>query len=260
MWMGIMNREISASYHAAITSATSAKSQTLKRVYDILNCGSRSRFTILTEAGPIIVHNCILGLGYGTGALKLQHTLKTTPPGAVVDEEEAKRIVGVYRDKNHAVIDLWREGDEVIRTMADWGNTKPFYYGLNKCLVVDKEGIRLPNGLYIRYPGLKLDTSEAKSKYVYSSRKGPVPLWGGSLVENVVQGLARVVVGQQMLKIKKRYPVKLTVHDAAVIVAPEAQKDEALEYIIECMSEPPEWAKGLPVACEAKFASSYGEC
>ena len=201
-----------------------------------------------------------MGLGYGTGALKLQHTLKTTPPGAIVDEEEAKRIVGVYRDKNHAVIDLWREGDEVIRTMVDWGNTKPFYYGLNKCLVVDKEGIRLPNGLYIRYPGLRLDTSEAKSKYVYSSRKGPVPLWGGSLVENVVQGLARVVVGQQMLQIKKRYPVKLTVHDAAVIVAPEAQKDEALEYIIECMSEPPEWAKGLPVACEAKFASSYGEC
>ena len=217
----------------------------------------------ISKANPVerfVGKTCILGLGYGTGALKLQHTLKTTPPGAIVDEEEAKRIVGVYRDKNHAVIDLWREGDEVIRTMADWGNTKPFYYGLNKCLVVDEEGIRLPNGLYIRYPGLKLDTSEAKSKYVYSSRKGPVPLWGGSLVENVVQGLARVVVGQQMLKIKKRYPVKLTVHDAAVIVAPEAQKDEALEYIIECMSEPPEWAKGLPVSCEAKFASSYGEC
>jgi DNA polymerase I-like protein with 3'-5' exonuclease and polymerase domains len=209
----------------------------------------------VTKANPVerfVGKTCILGLGYGTGALKLQHTLKTTPPGAVVDEEEAKRIVGVYRDKNHAVIDLWKEGDE--------GNTKPFYYGYNKCLVVEKEGIRLPNGLYIRYPGLKYDTSEAKGKYVYFSRKGPVSLWGGTLVENVVQALARIVVGQQMLEIKKRYPVKLTVHDAAVVVVPEAEKDEALEYIVERMSVPPSWCPTLPVACEAKYAQSYGEC
>jgi DNA polymerase I-like protein with 3'-5' exonuclease and polymerase domains len=217
----------------------------------------------VTKANPVerfVGKTCILGLGYGTGALKLQHTLKTTPPGAVVDEEEAKRIVGVYRDKNYAVIDLWREGDEAIKTIADWGTTKPFYYGKNKCLIIDKEGVLLPNGLYIRYPELKLDTSEAKSKYVYSSRKGPVALWGGTLVENVVQALARIVVGQQMLKIKERYPVKLTVHDAAVVVVPEAEKDEALAFVIDCMSEPPQWASGLPVACEAKFASSYGEC
>lgn len=217
----------------------------------------------VSKADPVerfVGKTCILGLGYGTGALKLQHTLKTTPPGAIVDEEEAKRIVGVYRTKNHEVIDLWREGDEAIKTMADWGNTKPFYYGQHKCLVIEKEGVRLPNGLYIRYPGLKYDTSEAKGKYVYFSRKGPVSLWGGTLVENVVQALARIVVGQQMLEIKKRYPVKLTVHDAAVVVVPEAQKDEALAYIVERMSEPPAWASGLPVACEAKFAQSYGEC
>jgi DNA polymerase I-like protein with 3'-5' exonuclease and polymerase domains len=217
----------------------------------------------VSKADPVerfVGKTCILGLGYGTGALKLQHTLKTTPPGAVVDEEESKRIVGVYRAKNHAVIDLWREGDEAIKTMADWGNSKPFYYGQHHCLIIEKQGVRLPNGLYIRYPGLKYDTSEAKGKYVYFSRKGPVSLWGGTLVENVVQALARIVVGQQMLQIRSRYPVKLTVHDAAVVVVPEAQKDEALAYIVERMSEPPAWASGLPVSCEAKFAQSYGEC
>jgi DNA polymerase len=217
----------------------------------------------ISKANPVerfVGKTCILGLGYGTGALKLQHTLKTTPPGAVVDEEESKRIVGVYRTKNHAVIDLWREGDEAIATMADWGNSKPFYYGQHHCLIIEKQGVRLPNGLYIRYPGLKYDTSEAKGKYVYFSRKGPVSLWGGTLVENVVQALARIVVGQQMLQIRSRYPVKLTVHDAAVVVVPEAEKDEALAYIVERMSEPPAWASGLPVSCEAKFAQSYGEC
>lgn len=217
----------------------------------------------ISKSDPVerfVGKTCILGLGYGTGAMKLQHTLKTTPPGAVVDDDESKRIVGVYREKNDKVIELWKEGDEVIKTLADWGNTKPFYYGNHKCLQVHKEGIRLPNGLYIRYKELKLDTSESKSQYVYKSRKGPVSIWGGTLVENVVQALARIVVGEQMLKIRSRYPVKLTVHDAAVVVVPESEKDAAMDFIIECMSITPDWASGLPVACEAKFATSYGEC
>jgi DNA polymerase len=203
---------------------------------------------------------CILGLGYGTGALKLQHTLKTSPPGAIVSEIEAKSYVDTYRDANDKVIQLWRDGDKVIADLAYWGDTKPYTYGKHKCLKVTKEGITLPNGLMIRYAEIKRDTEESKTRYIYKSRKGPVSIWGGSLVENVVQALARIVVGEQMLKIQERYRVALTVHDAAVILVPESEKDEALEYIVECMSVPPDWAKGLPVACEAKFGHSYGEC
>ena len=218
----------------------------------------------ISKADPVerfVGKTCILGLGYGTGALKLQHTLKTSPPGAVVTEDEAKEFVKTYRDTNDKVIELWREGDRVIKDLADWPKgKKPYYYGKNKCLEVHPEGIKMPNGLMIRYPELHLNTEETKSQYVYKSRKGPVSLWGGSLVENVVQALARIVVGEQMLKIQERYRVALTVHDAAVIVVPEAAKDEAMEYVIECMSVPPEWARGLPVACEAKWGYSYGEC
>ena len=217
----------------------------------------------VSKANPIerfVGKTCILGLGYGTGALKLQHTLKTSPPGAIVTEEEAKSYVDTYREANDKVIELWRDGDKVIKDLADWGDLKPYYYGEHKCLKITKEGVTLPNGLQIRYPDLRLDTSEEKSRYVYKSRKGPVSLWGGSLVENVVQALARIVVGEQMLKIQERYRVVLTVHDAAVVVIPEAEKDKALAYIVERMSEAPEWCKSLPVTCEANFAQSYGEC
>jgi hypothetical protein len=54
----------------------------------------------ISKADPIerfVGKTCILGLGYGTGAKKLQHTLKTQPPGAVVELNEAKRIVNIYR-------------------------------------------------------------------------------------------------------------------------------------------------------------------
>jgi DNA polymerase len=217
----------------------------------------------ITKANPIerfVGKTCILGLGYGTGALKLQHTLKTQPPGAAVTEDEAKSYVSTYRTANDKVIELWRDGDKVIKDLANWGGIKPYYYGEHKCLKITQDGVILPNGLSIRYPELKLDTSAAESKYIYKSRKGPVSLWGGALVENVVQALARIIVGEQMIEINKRYRVALTVHDAAVIVVPEAEKDEALAHVIECMSTPPKWARGLPVTCEAKYAQTYGEC
>ena len=80
------------------------------------------------------------------------------------------------------------------------------------------------------------------------------------MVENIVQALARIIIGEQMLIVNRKYRPVLTVHDAIVNVIPEAEIDEAMKYIIETMSTPPDWAKGLPVACEAHFGDSYGDC
>lgn len=219
----------------------------------------------ITKANPeerFVGKTCILGLGYGTGALKLQHTLATAQPISVkIDEEESKRIVNIYRNKNKQIVKLWREGDKMLEGLYTWSDeSSAFDYGEHGVVKVDKTGIRLPNGLYIRYPELEKKTDEGKTHYVYKSRRGEIPLWGGSIVENVVQALARIVVGEQMLAIQQRYRVVLTVHDAAVCVVPEAEQNEALAYIIECMSTPPAWGKDLPITCEAKVAHSYGEC
>jgi len=217
----------------------------------------------ITKKDPVerfVGKTCILGLGYGTGALKLQHTLKTSPPGADLELDKCEQIVKLYRDTNDKIVKLWRESDKALKSMADWQKDfKPFTLGENRCLWVYEEGIKLPNGLFIRYPELKLNTDDTKSGYQYKSRKGPVSLWGGSVVENVVQALARIIVGQQMLKLTERYNVALTVHDAAVCVVPDDEVDEACAWIVEVMSEAPDWASGLPVACEAHFGANYGE-
>ena len=206
---------------------------------------------------------CILGLGYGTGALKLQHTLKTQPPGADLTKDKCDEIVKLYRKENKKIVDLWNTGDDLLADLHSWEEDKnPYWYGAKgtRCLLVTPEGIQLPNKLWIRYPDLKLITEESKSYYQYQSRKGPVTLWGGSVVENVVQALARIIVGQQMIEISKLYDVALTVHDAAVCVVPEDELEEALARIVEVMSTPPDWAKDLPVACEAKYGRTYGDC
>jgi DNA polymerase len=218
----------------------------------------------ITKADPterFVGKTCILGLGYGTGALKLQHTLATSQPVSVkLDEEECKRIVGVYRDNNSSIIALWREADRMLENMIDGKIKKPIQFGEHGCVYYDKDGIILPNGFRIRYPNLRRVTKDDKTQIVYDSRKGEVSIWGGAVVENVVQALARIVVGTQMCEINDKYRVALTVHDAAVVVAEEDEVDEAIKFVTTVMSTAPDWAQGLPVACEAKVGATYGDC
>jgi len=218
----------------------------------------------ITKADPterFVGKTCILGLGYGTGAMKLQHTLATSQPVSVkLDEEECKRIVGVYRDNNSSIIALWREADRMLENMIDGKIKKPIAFGEYECVHYDKDGIILPNGFRIRYANLRRVIKDDKTQIVYDSRKGEVSIWGGAVVENVVQALARIVVGTQMCEINDRYRVALTVHDAAVVVADEDDVDDAIEFVTSVMSKAPDWAKGLPVACEAKVGVTYGDC
>jgi DNA polymerase len=218
----------------------------------------------ITKADPterFVGKTCILGLGYGTGALKLQHTLATSQPVSVkLDEEECKRIVGVYRDNNSSIIALWREADRMLENMIDGKIKKPIPFGEHGCVHYDKDGIILPNGFRIRYANLRRVTKDEKTQIVHDSRKGEVSIWGGAVVENVVQALARIVVGTQMCEINDRYRVALTVHDAAVVVAEEDEVDKAIEFVTTVMSTAPDWAQGLPVACEAKVGATYGDC
>ena len=201
---------------------------------------------------------CILGLGYGTGAAKLQHTLKTQPPGAELKLDECKRIVDLYRQENNKITELWRDCDNALSRLIGCAPFTMFSLGRHGAVKMTADGILLPNGLYIRYPQLRLNDDGRMS---YTSRRGPVNIWGGAMVENIVQALARIVVGEQMLTLQGRgYRPVLTVHDAAVLVVKEAELDKALVDIVEVMSTAPAWAVGLPVACEAKHGKSYGEC
>ena len=216
----------------------------------------------LTKADKIerfVGKTCILGLGYGTGAMKLQNVLKLG--GAELSETECQRLVNLYRELNDKVVELWRDCDGALSDIASWPKDKPEYYiGQKKVVSVTPEGLKLPNGLYIYYPELEWDTSELKGGYVYNSRRGKIGTWGGSVVENIVQALARIIIGEQMVAISHKYRPVLTVHDAIVCIAGEEEKDEALNYIMEEMSKPPDWAKDCPITCEGGYAKNYGDC
>jgi DNA polymerase I-like protein with 3'-5' exonuclease and polymerase domains len=92
------------------------------------------------------------------------------------------------------------------------------------------------------------------SRFVVRGSAGPF------IVHNCVQALARIVVAEQMLKIRDAgYHVAFQVHDENVCVVPEDQAEQAEKDIVGIMSTPPSWAPDLPVACEAGTADTYGE-
>jgi DNA polymerase len=221
----------------------------------------------VTKEQRFVGKTVVLGCGYGTGGVKLQSTLATATPSVVLAEAEAKRIVDVYRTENDKIKDLWGEGDDLLDALIQKQfKGKTFYFGKHECLMYGEEGIRLPNGLHIRYPELERksevneETKRSSMKTKYKSRKGPVYIWGGTVVENVVQALARCIVGEQLMEISKHYKVALTVHDSVVCVVPEAEINEALDRITGIMSVAPRWAPGLPISCEATYGKSYGDC
>jgi DNA polymerase I-like protein with 3'-5' exonuclease and polymerase domains len=204
---------------------------------------------------------CILGLGYGTGAKKLQNVLKLGA-GVEFDEAECKRLVQVYRELNNKVTDFWRTCENALQDLVYWPEGKePYYLDKHNTLLLDKEGIKFPNGLYIRYPDLHVDTSESNKRYLYKKRYNmEVTIWGGSVTENVVQALARIVIGEQMIQINEKYRPALTVHDAVVCVLPDEEVETGTKYIENIMSKAPEWADGLPIACESGVSDNYGDC
>ena len=85
-------------------------------------------------------------------------------------------------------------------------------------------------------------------------------IYGGKVIENVCQGIARCVMAEQMLRITKRYKVLLTVHDSVVCSVPDVQVDEAAAFISSCMRWAPDWAVGLPVRGDVEVGKTYGEC
>jgi DNA polymerase I-like protein with 3'-5' exonuclease and polymerase domains len=198
----------------------------------------------------------ILGAGYGMGAQKFQTQLKTF--GTEINEGEAKHIIGVYRVTYPMIPKLWEQGGTAIEAIV---NNQSVTFGTGAVVVSGNKGVLMPNGLYQRYPHLRqIQDTDGRYQYVYDARRGVNKIYGGKLVENICQGIARCIIGEQMIRIAKRYKVVLTVHDAIACVALEKEAQEAVAYVEECMKWVPEWALGLPLSCEVGFGKSYGEC
>jgi DNA polymerase len=195
------------------------------------------------------------------GAKKFRAQLATFK--VKLEEDECAHIIRVYRETYPKIPLLWKQAGDVLRAIES-GTSTPF--GVEGILVVEgKKGIRLPNGLYLKYPNLRWhNNGDGEREMVYDTKKFkttvPNKIYGGKVVENVCQALARIIIGEQMLLVAKKYKVVMTVHDAIGCIIPKSEKETGQEYIEMCMRIRPKWALGLPLNCEAGTGRSYGEC
>jgi len=220
------------------------------RIYDI----SEDQ---VTKDQRFVGKTTILGAGYGMGAVKFQAQLKSF--GTDISLNEARRIIEIYRSANWKISHVWREAQNMVSRMA---NGETYQFGKKGVVEVigNRESIRLPSKLLMRYEDLKGEQNSQGTEYSYKTRRGRTRIYGGKVIENVCQALARCVIGDQMLLINNKYRAVLTVHDSVIACVPESEAEEAQQYVEKCMRYVPTWAKGLPLECESGMAYAYGDC
>lgn len=261
------------------------------RVYDILNCGPRNRFTVEGR----LVHNC----GYQGGAnafatmavtyglqIGEQRDMLWEKSSPALREDIADRW-GRYGSKSGMDRGSW---EAAMCVVLPWRNKndriQAYWYALEEAAIdaVNNPGVtrtvgkvaykkagsflwcRLPGGRALCYPYPRLETVETpfgtKTGLVYKgvnsvTRKwGDQKFYGGLAAENITQAVARDLMAEGMLRVEAAgYACILTVHDE--IVTETEAGFGSLDEFTALMTELPTWAGGLPVAAEGWIGERY---
>lgn len=215
----------------------------------------------------------ILGAGYGMGHIKF--VASCLQDDLVVIEDMAKLAIKAYREKYKSVVSTWYATERAaVRAIQEPGSIHKccgdrIAYGMDR----KREFLvcRLPSGRFLRYfrPTASMvetpwGTEKMEIRYWTTDLKGGLSqfkTYGGSLVENNTQAVARDLMASGMLKSEAAgYHNVLTVHDEIIGEAPDADfasGAKSLKKFIEIMCDIPDWAKGCPVTAEGFISKRY---
>jgi DNA polymerase len=223
----------------------------------------------VTKAQRFIGKIAVLGLGYGMGWRKFQHTLAAGAMGPPVDisDAEAQRIVRMYRATSKEIVAMWARCEHILSNMIQRNN------GQYKCLEWDHESVWLPNGMGLHYYALNAQFDDERGKYTnfkYRQRGAYTHIYGGLALENFVQALSRVIIGEQLLRVKRNLAllpitkkqharVVMTTHDELVSCVPVKHARKTLDMMVKVMADAPAWAPGLVLNAEGGYDRCYSK-
>ena len=195
----------------------------------------------------------ILGCGYGMGGKRFAEQCATM--GINVAEDEAKRIVAVYREKNNRIAQYWRDVEnDFVEMVKEAGRVRSVE-------------LPLPSGRLLTYHnpriiqretpwGVMRDTAQVDTLNSVTRQWVSQIIWGGLLTENVVQATARDMMATAMMALEvKGYNVILSVHDEIICEVPD--DFGSLDEMIDIMTQVPAWAEGCPINAEGKEGKRY---
>jgi DNA polymerase len=197
-----------------------------------------------------------LGLGYGMGSDKFVDAVRTMA-GMKITKAESKVVVDAYRNTHREVTALWKEAETALAAVVAGGVGVIGKHSSFGGLAFTQDGIRLPNGTRIQFPKLH----RASDGFAYLEGTTPVNIYGGKVIENVVQALARIIVVDQILDASDEagVPYCHMVHDEGLWVVDEDKADWMLEIAERHMRTAPKWWPDIPLNSEGSCARSYGD-
>jgi DNA polymerase I-like protein with 3'-5' exonuclease and polymerase domains len=202
-----------------------------------------------------------LASGYQMGPYRFREAARIN--GVKISPSEAEQAIKIYRQTHPMVEALWGRAQTAIPMLASGQISADHRLDGHGIVQMRKGAILLPSGLSIRYPELRFDRDGGqyeKGEWSFVAGRGErTRLYGGKVVENIVQALARIIVMDQTMEIRKQYPVVMHSHDEVVLYVKEDEAEEALKFGVACMKQPPSWAPRLPVAAKGAYARRYGE-
>lgn len=230
-------------------------SSNLRPVFDILNSGSRNQFTVLTDAGPLIVHNC--GFLGGAGAFEVFGRVY----GLKVSKTESQRAVDGWRKANPWAMQHGNVlEDAYLRAMRNKGHE--FKAG-RIVYLFDGQTLwyALPSGRVLCYPNAKFDEqgnvtyTKAAWKPAADAKEWPrARLWKGLACENVVQATANDILRESLRQLDG---VIAHVHDEIVVECPARDAEAVAARMHQIMCTAPAWAEGLPLGAEGVTTTRY---
>ena len=196
-----------------------------------------------------------LSLIYGTGAKKLRAQCKMLS-GKDIGEDFAQHVVDLYRADYAFVKAAWHDAGKALDAIIKDTYTT-IGLGELQLPVEGSRGIKLPSGLYMTYPELKEERDETgRKQYVYKTYKGPVHIHAAKCYQNVIQALARCVMGEDMVRVNRLYPVALTIHDAVYCVVDDSKAEQAVRDIVTELRKAPAWLAGMPLDAEGGYGKN----
>lgn len=202
-----------------------------------------------------------LACGYqgGVGALKAMGGEKMG-----LTEAEMKKIIQDWRSSNRAIVRLWSDVQQATIEAIERGRSRLRQKAIIFEMMWGFLTIRLPSGRRLVYQKARLTETDTGLKITYTgvnqtSRKWDrMETYGGKLVENIVQAIARDCLAEAMLNVDMILPegsaIVGHVHDEMIIEATEALTQE---MVLQAMTQTPTWAKGLVLNADSYETPFY---
>jgi len=206
----------------------------------------------------------VLGLGYQCGDEKFYNMVLMLARILGIDlstvvawtPKLAHRTVRTYRDRYWQIPNLWNRLQSATRSV--WSNPAASNIRINiGPVTITYAEIEGPNGLSMKYKNPRLDNGE----YIYNYGWGTYKMYGGKMLENIIQFLAYIIIMNAALRLNDLgYRFVLQAHDELVFIAPIDDEANAKAIIYRELTRRPSWGKDIPLEAEVKSGPTYGDC